>query len=75
MQGVISVCAVLRIAWLPAAGPCIELHVFGIRLAGGRSVYYNTRGVQGVDCSLNNKDMRVYFCIFFELLLIPPVVF
>jgi hypothetical protein len=75
MQGEISVCAVPRTAWLPAAGACIELHIFGIRLAGGRSVYYNTRGVQGADCSLNNKDLLVYFCIFFELLLIPPLVF
>ena len=61
MQGEILVCAVPRTAWLPAPGVCIELRVFGILLARGRSVYYNTRGVQGADCSLNNKDLRVYF--------------
>jgi len=61
MRGEILVCAVPRTAWLPAAGACIELHVFGIRLARGRSVYYNTRGVQGADCSLKNKELRVYF--------------
>jgi len=72
MQGEISVCAVPRTAWLPAAGACIELHIFGIRLVGGRSVYYNTRGVQGADCSLNNKDLRVYFLHLLRAVVDPP---
>jgi hypothetical protein len=71
MQGEISVCAVPRTALLPVAGACIELHIFGIRLARGRSVYYNTRVVQGADCSLNNKALRVYFLYILRAVVDP----
>ena len=35
-------------------------------------VYYNTRGVQGADCSLNNKDLRLYFLYLLRTIVDPP---